>query len=168
MRGLLRYGEDASNLGRFPGQSGRFRFGQIQYPTAAKPIGQIREKTFSPFVVGNPSEVTGKLVIGSGVPRISGISVPPAMITAQNIIHEMMKQAPAKQFFSAPGADGTCNCASCPFMAMNTIEKLYLCMANNSPRIEIQEDLRIKAKKPLDRMLEMSPPAVSSAKAAAE
>lgn len=76
--------------------------------------------------------------------------------TEQHIIHEMMKQAPQKSFIPAPGADGTCNCASCPFMAMNTLEKLYLCMVNNAPRIEIPEDLRILAKKPLDKMLEMT------------
>ncbi len=88
--------------------------------------------------------------------------------TEQHIIHEMMKQAPQKSFIPAPGADGTCNCASCPFMAMNTLEKLYLCMVNNAPRIEIPEDLRILAKKPLDKMLEMTPPAASPAQAAAE
>ena len=88
--------------------------------------------------------------------------------TEQHIIHEMMKRAPTKSFIPAPGADGTCNCANCPFMAMNTLEKLYLCMVNNAPRIEIPEDLRIQAKKPLDKMLEMTPPAVSPAQAAAE
>ena len=80
----------------------------------------------------------------------------------------MMKQAPHKTFIPAPGADGTCNCANCPFMAMNTLEKLYLCMVNNAPRIEIPEDLRIQAKKPLDKMLEMMTPAISPAQAAAE
>ena len=88
--------------------------------------------------------------------------------TEMHIIHEMMKQAPQKTFIPAPGADGTCNCANCPFMAMNTLEKLYLCMVNNAPRIEIPEDLRLQAKKPLDKMLEMTPPAVSPAQAAAE
>jgi quinolinate synthase len=48
-------------------------------------------------------------------------------------------------------------------MAMNTLEKLYLCMVNNAPRIEIPEALRILAKKPLDRMLEMSPAAPRTA-----
>jgi len=88
--------------------------------------------------------------------------------TELHIIHELMKQAPNKTFIPAPGADGTCNCANCPFMAMNTLEKLYLCMVNNAPRIEIPEDLRIQAKKPLDKMLEMTPPAASSANSPAQ
>ncbi|MEQ8195656.1 MAG: quinolinate synthase NadA, partial [Rhodospirillales bacterium] len=88
--------------------------------------------------------------------------------TEQHIIHEMHKQAPDKVFIPAPGADGTCNCANCPFMEMNTLEKLYLCMLNNAPRIEIPEALRVLAKKPLDRMLEMSPAVPSPAQAAAE
>jgi len=79
--------------------------------------------------------------------------------TEQHIIHQMAKQAPEKSFIPAPGADGSCNCANCPFMEMNTLEKLYLSMLNEAPRIEIDEDLRIKALTPLERMLEMSPPA---------
>jgi quinolinate synthase len=88
--------------------------------------------------------------------------------TELHIIHELKKQAPNKTFTPAPGADGTCNCANCPFMAMNTLEKLYLCMINNAPRIEIPEDLRIQAKKPLDKMLEMTPPAASLANSPAQ
>jgi len=81
--------------------------------------------------------------------------------TEQHIIHQMAKQAPEKSFIPAPGADGSCNCANCPFMELNTLEKLYLSMLNEAPRIEIDEDLRIKALTPLERMLEMSPPAPS-------
>ena len=79
--------------------------------------------------------------------------------TEPHIIHQMQKDAPDKIFHGAPGADGSCNCANCPFMAMNTIEKLYLCMLNEAPGIAIPEPLRVAALKPLERMLEMSPPA---------
>ncbi len=76
--------------------------------------------------------------------------------TEKHIIHQMEKAAPGKTFLAAPGADGGCDCASCPFMAKNTLEKIYLCLRNDAPRIEIPEDLRVEALKPLERMLEMS------------
>ncbi len=79
--------------------------------------------------------------------------------TERHIIHQMEKAAPEKTFIPAPGADGSCNCADCPFMELNTLEKTYLAMVNQAPRIEISEDLRIRALKPLEKMLEMSPPA---------
>jgi quinolinate synthase len=55
-----------------------------------------------------------------------------------------------------PGADGSCACNNCPFMELNTLEKLYLCLVNNGPQIIMPEDLRVAAVKPLERMLEMS------------
>ena len=81
--------------------------------------------------------------------------------TEQHIFHQMQKSAPGKTFLAAPGADGTCNCANCPYMELNTLEKLYLSMVNEAPRVEINEDLRLQALKPLEKMLEMSPPAVA-------
>lgn len=76
--------------------------------------------------------------------------------TEPHIIHQMEKAAPTKTFIGAPGADGNCNCNMCPYMAMNTMEKLYLSLRDLQPRIEIEEGLRVAAKKSLDRMLEMA------------
>jgi quinolinate synthase len=73
--------------------------------------------------------------------------------TEPHIIHQMEKQAPGKQFIGAPGADGRCNCNMCPFMAMNTLEKLYLSLRDLQPRIEVPEALRLRALLPLNRML---------------
>jgi quinolinate synthase len=87
--------------------------------------------------------------------------------TEPHLIHQMRLKAPDKTFITAPGADGGCSCANCPFMELNTLEKLYLAMVNNAPRVEIPEDLRERALKPLERMLEMSPPPASSESAAA-
>lgn len=78
--------------------------------------------------------------------------------TEPHIIHQMEKSMPGKRFFRAPGADGGCDCANCPFMAKNTLEKVYLCMVNAAPRIEIPEDLRVRAWQPLQRMLDLSAP----------
>ncbi|MDH5773124.1 MAG: quinolinate synthase NadA [Rhodospirillaceae bacterium] len=88
--------------------------------------------------------------------------------TEQNIIHQMQKSAPEKTFYPAPGADGSCNCAQCPFMELNTMEKLYLCMVNEAPFVRLPEDLRVRALKPLERMLELSPPPAKKSVAAAE
>src|SRR3546814_12891851 len=68
----------------------------------------------------------------------------------------MEKTAPHKTFIGAPGADGNCNCNMCPYMALNTMEKLYISLRDLTPRIEMDEELRLAAKKSLDRMLEMA------------
>ena len=82
--------------------------------------------------------------------------------TEPHLIHQLKKAAPEKTFYPAPGADGTCSCANCPFMELNTLEKLYLCMVNMAPRVEIPDALRIAARKPLDRMMELSPPTAAN------
>jgi quinolinate synthase len=76
--------------------------------------------------------------------------------TEPHIIHQMEKAVPDKTFIGAPGADGNCNCNICPYMALNTMEKLYVALRDLEPRIELDEELRLKAKKSLDRMLEMA------------
>ena len=76
--------------------------------------------------------------------------------TEPHIIHQMQKAVPHKLFIGAPGADGNCNCNICPYMAMNTLEKLYVALRDLTPRIEVDEALRLKAKASLDRMLEMA------------
>lgn len=82
--------------------------------------------------------------------------------TEPNIIHQMRKAAPHKKYIPVPGAAGGCNgglCAFCPYMALNTLEKVYLCLVNEAPRIEMPESLIMAARKPLERMLAMSTPA---------
>ena len=76
--------------------------------------------------------------------------------TEPHIIHQMEKALPEKNFIGAPGADGNCNCNICPYMALNTLEKLYTALRDLTPQIEIEEGLRMKAKQSLDRMLEMA------------
>jgi quinolinate synthase len=76
--------------------------------------------------------------------------------TEPHIIHQMSLAMPEKQFIGAPGADGNCNCNICPYMALNTMEKLYIALRDLQPRIEIEEGLRLAAKKSLDKMLEMA------------
>ncbi|MGE8142787.1 quinolinate synthase NadA [Novosphingobium sp. NPDC080210] len=76
--------------------------------------------------------------------------------TEPHIIHQMELALPGKTFIGAPGADGQCACNICPYMALNTLEKLYLALRDLKPQVHIEEGLRLQAKKSLDRMLEMA------------
>jgi len=75
--------------------------------------------------------------------------------TESGIIHQMKKLSPEKEFMVVP-ADETCSCNDCPYMKLNTLEKLYLCMLHEAPEIILQEDVIEKARKPIMRMLELS------------
>jgi quinolinate synthase len=75
--------------------------------------------------------------------------------TEAGILHQMQKSAPHKTFIPAP-PDNACACNDCPYMKLNTLEKLYLCLKYELPEITMDEDIRIAAKKPIDRMLEIS------------
>lgn len=76
--------------------------------------------------------------------------------TEPGILHEMKKLAPEKTFIEAPPEEDSCSCNNCPYMKLNTMEKLYVCMRDKQPTIELDEDLRQKAYKPLEKMLGMS------------
>jgi quinolinate synthase len=76
--------------------------------------------------------------------------------TEPHIIHQMEKAVPEKNFIGAPGADGNCNCNICPYMALNTMDKLYVALRDLEPRIEMDEELRLQARKSIDKMMEMA------------
>ena len=76
--------------------------------------------------------------------------------TEPHIIHQMEKAAPHKTFIGAPGGDGNCNCNMCPYMALNTLEKLYAALRDLEPRIELSTELMDRARVPLERMLAMA------------
>jgi quinolinate synthase len=75
--------------------------------------------------------------------------------TEAGILHQMQIQSPTKTFIPAP-PDNACACNDCPFMKLNTLEKLYLCMEYEEPEIIMDEKLMEAAKKPIERMLEIS------------
>ncbi|MEM8673734.1 MAG: quinolinate synthase NadA [Cyanobacteria bacterium P01_G01_bin.67] len=75
--------------------------------------------------------------------------------TEPGIIHQMEKAAPDKQFIPAP-AMNNCACNECPYMRLNTLEKLYLAMKHKTPEITLPEAIRLNALKPIQKMLEMS------------
>jgi len=75
--------------------------------------------------------------------------------TEAGILHQMQKNAPDKIFIPAP-PNNLCACNNCPYMKLNTLEKLYLCLKYELPEIILDEDLRLAAQKPMDKMMEIS------------
>ncbi len=77
--------------------------------------------------------------------------------TEAGILHEMQKKVPEKTLYPAPAVeDNTCACSECPYMKMNTMKKLYLCMKYELPEIHVSEDIQKKALIPIQRMLDIS------------
>ncbi|MDF0489734.1 quinolinate synthase NadA [Sphingomonas sp. H39-1-10] len=123
---------------------------QIEHPGA--PIAAHPE--CPPYILDHADYVgstSGILAFADSMPGDTLI-----VATEPHIIHQMQKAAPAKTFIGAPGADGNCNCNICPYMALNTLEKLYIALRDLTPRVEIEEGLRLRAKKSLDAMLAMA------------
>ena len=76
--------------------------------------------------------------------------------TESGILHEMQKAAPQKTFIPAPPDDSTCGCNECEYMKLVTLEKLYLCLKNESPVVSVDKKIAEKAIRPIERMLEIS------------
>ena len=77
------------------------------------------------------------------------------VLTEPGIIHQMQQRVPHKTLLEVPGLDG-CSCNACPYMRLNTLQKLHNCLNTLEPAIEMEENLRIKALLPMKKMLEMS------------
>jgi len=77
------------------------------------------------------------------------------VVTETGIIHQMQKTSPAKTFIPAP-PNNNCACNDCPYMKLNTLEKIYLCMKYELPEIHMDESLRLQALKPMERMMDIS------------
>ena len=77
------------------------------------------------------------------------------VLTEPGILHQMRLRVPGKSFYEVPGADG-CSCNACPYMRLNTLEKLWQCLHDLAPEIVLDEELRLKALAPIERMLAMS------------
>lgn len=77
------------------------------------------------------------------------------VLTEEGILHQMKKASPKKEFIMGPDLEG-CSCNQCPHMKLNTLEKLYECLEKESPEIILDPVLAKAAKKPLDKMIEMT------------
>ncbi len=76
--------------------------------------------------------------------------------TEAGILHKMAAEAPGKLLIPAPPEDESCACNVCPHMRRNTLEKLYLCLRDLAPQVDVPEPVRVRALAPIQRMLEMS------------
>ncbi len=99
--------------------------------------------------------------IGSTSGMINHVKTNPAtkfiVATEAGILHQMQKEVPHKMFIPAPAKeDNTCACSECGFMKMNTLEKLYMCLKNEAPEVDVSEEIRAQAIVPIQRMLDLS------------
>lgn len=76
--------------------------------------------------------------------------------TEWGILHQMQKACPTKTFIAAPPNDSTCGCNECNFMKLITLKKIYLTLKHEQPEVTLEEELRLKAVKPIQRMLDIS------------
>ncbi|MDE7426741.1 MAG: quinolinate synthase NadA [Muribaculaceae bacterium] len=78
------------------------------------------------------------------------------VVTESGILHQMQKECPDKTFIPAPPEENGCGCKECNYMKLNTLEKVYRCLEEESPEIVVDEELARKALRPIQRMLELS------------
>lgn len=76
--------------------------------------------------------------------------------TEEGILHQMKKRSPGKEFIPVPPTKSNCACNECPFMKLNTLEKVYLALLDEKPEVRVSQDLSEAALKPLQRMLDWS------------
>ncbi|MDH3211179.1 MAG: quinolinate synthase NadA [Myxococcales bacterium] len=76
--------------------------------------------------------------------------------TEDGVFHQIQQRAPDKKLIQAPGMDESCACNQCPYMRLNTLEKLYLCLRDLKPEVTVPEEIRVRALRPIERMLELS------------
>jgi len=114
----------------------------IAHPEAQKPVLQVAH------FVGSTANLLDYVVNDDAREFI--------VATEEGILHEMRKRAPLKKLIPALTIDNACNCSECHFMKLNSMEKLYLCMKYELPAIELDEELRLRALRPINKMLELS------------
>jgi quinolinate synthase len=76
--------------------------------------------------------------------------------TEDGVFHQIQRQVPEKTLIQAPGLDESCACNRCPYMRLNTLEKLYLCLRDLRPEVTVPEEIRLRALRPIEKMLELS------------
>lgn len=129
-----------------------------------KRVLDLKRKNPEAKVIAHPECETPVLdvsdFIGSTAALLRFVQTDPAMtfivVTESGILHQMKKLAPQKTFIAGPPEDESCACNDCPFMRLNTPEKIYLALRDLSPELVMDERLRQAARKPIERMLELS------------
>lgn len=114
----------------------------ISHPECQKPILLISD------FIGSTSALLNYVKLDSNSKYI--------VATEWGILHQMQKAEPSKTFIAAPPKDSTCGCNECSFMKLISLKKIYLTLKHELPEITLEEELRRKAVKPIERMLEIS------------
>ena len=130
---------------------------------SAKQIVRLKAEHPDALVLAHPECEAAVLQLADHIASTTGLldfttkSQARAFIVAteSGILHQMKKASPGKMFIPAPPDNG-CSCNECPYMRLNTLEKVYLCMRDMTPVVTLPEDLRLRARVPLERMLELS------------
>jgi quinolinate synthase len=131
---------------------------------SAKALAQLRVKHPEAEVIAHPECEEAVLqqadFIGSTTKIIERAAASPAptliIATEDGVFHKIRERVPEKLLLQAPGMDESCACNRCPYMRLNTLEKLYLCLRDLEPEVTVPEDVRVRALRPLERMLELS------------
>ena len=113
----------------------------ISHPECEAPILAISD------FIGSTSELLNYTMVDSSQEYI--------IATETGILHQMQKNSPLKTFIPAP-PNNNCACNDCPYMKLNTLEKIYLCLKYEMPEIILDDYIRLAAKKPIEKMLELS------------
>ena len=130
----------------------------------AKALAQLRVRHPDAEVLSHPECPAAVLdqsdFVGSTKKIIDRAIASPAKIliigTEDGVFHQIRKAVPDKQLIQVPGMDESCACNRCPYMRLNTLEKLYLALRDLAPEVTVPEDVRVRAVRPLERMLELS------------
>jgi quinolinate synthase len=128
-----------------------------------KQIVRLKVEHPEALVLAHPECEAGVLRLADHIASTTGLldfaTTSPAksfiVSTESGIIHQMKKASPGKVFIPAPPDNG-CSCNECPYMRLNTLEKVYLCMRDMTPVVSLPEELRVRARVPLARMLDLS------------
>jgi quinolinate synthase len=131
---------------------------------SAKRLAQLKVKHPDAEVLAHPEceeavlELADFIASTTGIIRRAVESEAKTLIiaTEDGVFHQIAKRAPEKTLIQAPGMDESCACNQCPYMRLNTLEKLYLCLRDLKPQVDVPEDVRVKALVPIQRMLELS------------
>jgi quinolinate synthase len=130
----------------------------------AKALTQLRVRHPDAEVLSHPECPPGVLeqsdFIGSTKKIIDRAIASPAKTlvigTEDGVFHQIRKSVPEKELIQIPGMDESCACNRCPYMRLNTLEKLYLALRDLAPEVTVPEEIRVRAVRPLERMLELS------------
>ena len=131
---------------------------------SAKKLAELKVKHPDAEVLAHPECEDGVLAqadyIGSTTGIIDRAIKSPAktliIATEDGVFHQIAPRVPEKTLLQAPGEDESCACNRCPYMRLNTLEKLYLCLRDLAPTVSVPEPVRVRALRPIELMLQLS------------